>query len=100
MRKIGMASHRFWGVQRFPNNGTSLPQPTDILCFHNRPYGHVAIVMSVEGHVVNIIQENASADTAYGQVDIINGVVQNDCQGWLGERVKGEEGRGKGDEDI
>ena len=74
---------RFWTVKRFPNNGTSLPQPTDILCFKNRPYGHVAIVTSVEGNLINVIQENASADTAYGQVEIVNGIVQNDCQGWL-----------------
>ena len=74
---------RFWGVKRCPNDGKSLPQPTDILCFNNQPYGHVAIVTSVDGNLINVIQENASADTAYGQVAIINGIVQNDCQGWL-----------------
>ena len=74
---------RVWGLKRYPNNGTSLPQPTDILCFNYEPFGHVAIVTSVDGKFVNIIQQNASPDTAYGKVAIINGIVQDGCLGWL-----------------
>jgi len=74
---------RFWGVKRCPNDGTSLPQPTDILCFKNKPYGHVAIVTSLKDNLVNIIQENASPRSAYGQVAIVNGILQDECIGWL-----------------
>ncbi len=77
----------YWGLQRFANNGTSLPQPGDILCFNTGSYGHVAIVTSVDAGDVNVIQQNASAETAYGQVITINGIVQGGCQGWL--RKKG-----------
>lgn len=80
-----------WGLERYPNNGTSLPQPDDILCFNYGSVGHVAIVTSVTSNRVNVIQQNVSSTTAYGYCNITNGIVYGStCQGWLRKPGNGD----------
>jgi surface antigen len=46
------------GLLAFPNDSAVPPQPGDILCSEGPPYGHVAVVRSVEAEGVHIIQQN------------------------------------------
>ena len=76
-----------WGLNRYANNGTSLPQTDDILCMDGSTYGHVAVVTGVTSSTVSIIQQNCSTTTAYRNLSIAGGIVQGwgslYIQGWL-----------------
>ena len=76
-----------WGLNRYANNGTSLPQQDDILCMDGSTYGHVAVVKGVSPTTVDVIQQNCSTTTAYRTLSVTNGIVQAwgslYVQGWL-----------------
>lgn len=53
------------GFTAFPNNGTTLPLPDDIIVFKGGGFGHVAIVTSVTSSNVNIIEQNWNIQGLY-----------------------------------
>lgn len=55
------------GLQQHPNEGTVAPQPGDILTSNTGRHGHVAIVRSVSGNQVCVIQQNLTND--YGDAN-------------------------------
>lgn len=76
-----------WGLNRYANDATSLPQADDILCMDGSTYGHVAIVKRASSTSVDIVQQNCSTTTAYQTLSVSNGIVQAwsvlYVQGWL-----------------
>ena len=66
-----------FGLDAFPNAGTTSPAVNDILVFQDGPaqFGHVAIIEAVSTTTVSIIEQNWSASgTATLSLQIANGV--------------------------
>jgi len=61
----GTVSSAISGFTAYANNGTSLPQPDDIIVFSGGGYGHIAIVVSVTSSQVNIIEQNFNTQGLY-----------------------------------
>jgi probable HAF family extracellular repeat protein len=48
------------GLTRYENGGTVPPAPDDIIVFSGKTYGHVAIITSVSGNQIQLIEQNWS----------------------------------------
>lgn len=52
------------GLDNYPNDGTTIPAPGDVICFDDDSYGHVAICTEVGTSYIKIIDQNRTASSA------------------------------------
>lgn len=52
-----------FGLDRFANNGTTAPEPDDIIVFKGGEWGHVAIAREVTRNGVTVIEQNFGVDS-------------------------------------
>jgi hypothetical protein len=56
-------------LNKYPQGGTTLPQPGDILCFDGGTYGHVAIITEVGTNYVRMMDQNRTSSSS--NIDIV-----------------------------
>ena len=82
---FGNASGKYF--EKIPAGGAdNLPKPGDIICIGPNKYssvGHVAVVESVEGGKIHVIQQNGSHPTGVTYRGVVSATEMKAAQGWL-----------------
>ncbi|KYF83123.1 hypothetical protein BE11_43240 [Sorangium cellulosum] len=77
-------------LERYPNGGTEPPAPGDIIVWGYGRYGHVAVVKSVQGDLVQVLEQNVYGGThAYALSDKNGAYSIRSALGWM--RVPGSQ---------